>query len=688
MHAGPEAPDDRPTRVGVDVGGTFTDLILHDPRSGPRVVKVPTSPAAPEDGVLEAVARGLPPDALHGARAFVHGTTVGLNALLTRTGAVVGLITTDGFRDVLEIRRGDRADPYDLLWPVPAPLVPRRLRIGVRERVLADATVQLPLVDDDVRAALDVFRAERVSAVAICFINGYANPVNELRAAELLRAAGFDGPIALSHQVSGEYREYERTSTTAVDAFVQGVLGGYVSRLDDGLRAAGFGGDALMTCSGGGALTFGEVRARPFETIMSGPVAGVQAAAALGRTLGLRSVITADVGGTSFDTSLIDGGELPLRFAGEIDGMPIQAPWVDVRSIGAGGGSIAHVDAGGLLRVGPRSAGSAPGPACYGRGGTEPTVTDAMALLGMLGAGVLAGGLRLDVAAAESALEPISAQLGQSVEEVARGMLAITAAHMADAIREITVERGEDPREAAIMAFGGAGPLFGTLLADELDVGTVVVPPLAGNFSAWGLLGSDLVRSAARTRVTPLDADGLARVGEIAVELFDGLVAGGAEGVREVRLDMRYVGQEHTLTIELPAAAAGTGLGIALDALADRFGREYERTFGHTMAARVEVVTVRASMRLALADSDDALRAPEGGDATADGTAEAYSFRRGARVPFALHRRENLPAGAEVAGPAIVSEEITTIYLDDGFRLRVDDGGSLIVTGGLPHAAR
>jgi N-methylhydantoinase A len=385
------------TRIGVDMGGTFTDLIAYDDATGAvTLAKSPSTIDAPAAAVLESVSQTVGSDVLARAEYFLHGTTVALNALLQRSGARVGLLATAGFRDVLEIRRGSREEMLNLWWRPPAPLVPRRLRMPIRERTLADGRVLEPLDGDDVAGAVGAFEADDVDAVAVAFINSYSNPDNELAAADALRRHGYRGEISLSHQVSGEYREFERTSTTVIDAYVRGVASGYLGDLQDGLRTQGCSATLLIMRSGGGSMTFDEAAARPFETIISGPVAGVEGAAAVARELEISQVIAADVGGTSFDVSVIIDGRPQALNQGEVIGFPVQAPWVDVRSIGAGGGSIAEIDSGGLLRVGPRSAGSVPGPASYGRGGTEPTVTDAALVLGMLGAGSLAGGLSLD----------------------------------------------------------------------------------------------------------------------------------------------------------------------------------------------------------------------------------------------------------------------------------------------------
>jgi N-methylhydantoinase A len=672
------------TRLGVDVGGTFTDLIFYDEDTGTtRVAKAPTTPGAPERGILNAVAAGLEDGRLSAAKYFLHGTTVGLNALLERRGAIVGLLTTEGFRDVLEIRRGDRVEMYNLFWKQPEPLVPRRLRVPIKERLLASGSVHTPIDLDGVRAAADLFKEEGVTAVAIAFLHAYANGEHELAAAEALRAAGFEGEISLSHHVSGEYREYERTTTTVIDAFVRGRMANYLERLESALTEQGFDGASLVTRSGGGAMTFSEAADRPFETIMSGPVAGAEGASELAQAFGYEHVITADVGGTSFDTCLISNGRPTTLYEGEVVGLPVQTPWVDVRSIGAGGGSIAFVDEGGLLRVGPRSAGAEPGPACYGRGGTEPTVTDAAFLLGMLAEGHLAGGVNLDRQAAESAIAPLAEALGMEAEEVARGILTIANANMAGAIREITVEQGQDPRKAALMPFGGAGPLFLSLLANELSIGEIVLPPYAGNFSAWGLLGADLTQTIARTRVTALTEDGVAAANGVLTQLFEDVSRRAAhEGsVRETRLDMRYVGQEHTLTVDVKGDDGQ--IGQTPEELREQFRADYERTFGLRMDDPVEIVSLRATVRTPLPRRGEAPVAAStngaGKAATPVGTNRTFSFADGDWTEFDVLIREDLPVGASIEGPAILIEQTATSYIDRGFAGRVHESGTIIL---------
>jgi N-methylhydantoinase A len=672
------------TRIGVDVGGTFTDLIFYDDETGEiRVGKEPTTPSAPEQGVLAAVTAAIPEGRIGAAEYFLHGTTVGLNSLLTRTGAVVGLLATEGFRDILEVRRGDRDDPYDLFWKHPPPLVPRRLRVPVEERMYFDGGVRTPINLDDVRAAVPLFEQEGVTSVAIAFLHAYANPSHELAAADALREAGFQGEISLSHQVSGEYREYERTTTTVIDAYVRPRMAAYLAALERQLRSSGFNGSLLVTRSGGGAMTFPEAEARPFETILSGPVAGAEGAAELARNLDLGDVIAADVGGTSFDTCLITDGRPQVMYEGRIVGLPVQTPWVDVRSIGAGGGSLAYVDVGGLLRVGPGSAGADPGPACYGRGGSQPTVTDAAFVLGMLGDGVLASGIRLDLEAARAAMKPLAEQLGFEIEEVARGVMTIAAANMANAIREITVEQGQDPRRATLAPFGGAGPLFGTLLARELDIVKIVVPPYAGNFSAWGLLGADLTQSSARTRIMKVREGVVEEANAVLAELFAGLATranvaeGGVEVLREVAADMRYVGQEHTITTPLPSEQGVVSADLAQ--IRELFTREYSKTFGHEMDEEVEIVSLRGTLRTPLPRRAAEHAAVSDPDATESSERQAFSFTRGEWLPFRIVHRAGFEPGGRLSGPAIILEETATTYLDADFEARLDASGSLFV---------
>jgi N-methylhydantoinase A len=671
------------TRIGVDVGGTFTDLIAYDGATGRVMLAKSASTAdAREAAVIDCVSDGVPGEFIGRSDYFLHGTTVGLNALLTRSGARLGLLATSGFRDVLEIRRGSREEMLNLWWRPPPPLVPRELRIPIRERTRADGSIHLELTEEDVAAAVEVFAREGVEAVAVAFINSYCNPANEIAAAEAMRAHGFQGAVSLSHQVSREYREFERTSTTVIDAYVRGIAAGYLEGLGAGLRHLGCPANLMVMRSGGGAMSFDEASARPFETILSGPVAGVEAAATLARDLELGQVVAADVGGTSFDVSVVLDGRPQVMNEGEVIGLPVQAPWVDVRSIGAGGGSIAEIDAGGLLRVGPRSAGSAPGPACYGRGGTAPTVTDAAFALGMLGEGRLAGGLELDRGLADAALSQLTAAVDMDVERVAQGILRVASAHMADAIHEITVERGLDPRDGALMAFGGAGGLFATLLARESDIPTIVVPPFPGNFSAWGLLGADITQTAAQTVIAPLSDESTSHAERVLSELLAELKRrpGGGAGngaVPAAALDLRYAGQEYSLTLPVPYSE-GEGIRADSAGVASAFEEEYEKIFGHRMEEGIEIVAVRGTLRTSMPER---VRAPEpnGAEDNEGLTVRAFSFTGGHWADFSLLNRDALPLGSTLTGPALIAEETAMTFLDGGFRASVHPTGSLLI---------
>ena len=666
-------------RIGVDLGGTFTDLVSFDSTTGiAHATKVASTPADPGEAVLQAVRLGMTREQVMGADLFIHASTVGLNALLERKGATVGLLTTRGFRDVLELRRGDRDVMYDLLWTAPPPLVPRRLRCEVAERVLADGSVEKAIDLDDVEEALHVFRAEAVDSIAVVFLHSCINPVHELAAEHGLREHGFRGDISVSHRLSGERREYERSSTTVVDAYIRPRVYGYLRELKAGLADLGFSGACVATTSGGGALLFEEAEDRVYQTIMSGPAAGAVGAGDLCVQLGIPTAVSADVGGTSFDTCLITSGRPGLKYEATIAGMPLQTPWVDVRSIGAGGGSVAYLDVGGLLRVGPRSAGAEPGPVCYGKGGNEPTVTDAAAALGMLGDGQLAGGLALDLNAAERAISHLADALGLEADDAACGVLHIVTASMAEAIREVTVEVGVDPRDATLIVFGGAGPLLGGMLAAELEMAKIVVPALAGNFSARSLLVQDLAQTATRTVIRPLDAQGLSDANGVLSDLYGDLrqrlVTPSVDtAIRwEVALDIRYRGQAHSLTVTV-----GESLGIDPAVLQDMFAAAYERTFGHTMDGPAEIVAVRASAHRSLPLVEEKPRPPSGlPDLRAR---DAYSFCLGRRVPFAVVVREALALGATVAGPAIILEETATSYVDIGYIATVHPTGCMIV---------
>lgn len=664
-------------RIGVDIGGTFTDLIYQDENGVTTAVKVPTTPANPDQGCINAISQ-IPNIDISKVGYFLHATTVGLNALLERRGATVGILTTDGFRDTLEIGRGDRAEMYNIKWNPEKPLVPRKLRIGIRERILADGNIREELHTQDIKNALKIFKENKVNAIAVIYLHAYANPVHEVATLKILKEEGFEGEISLSHQVTGEYREYERTTTTVIDAFVSGRMGSYLTKIENKLKEIGFKGLSLITKSGGGAMTFSDANGSLSQTVMSGPVAGAEGAAELSRALGLGDLITADVGGTSFDTCIVRNGRPQLMYQGSIIGLPVQMPWVDIRSIGAGGGSIAYVDAGGLLKVGPQSAGAMPGPACYSRGGTLPTITDAAFILGMLGKGELASGLVLDKQKSMDAMQPLADSLAHSIEYVAQGILKIAVSSMANTIREITVENGIDPREMKLIAYGGAGPLFADLILDELQMKTFILPPFAGNFSAWGLLGTDILYAKSLTKKFILVEDFKTILNPILEELFVELKNRLQENIAvvfEVALDIRYKGQEHALTIVIKNENGQ--LFESLENIKQQFDKAYFEIYNTNLDTLLEIVTIRIALRKSL--SKRSLNSQHQTVKKELETLQAFSFYKNEFAEFRLLDKEELEVGISIQGPIILTETTTTTYIDVNSNLTFDNSGCVFV---------
>ena len=671
------------SRIGVDIGGTFTDFIVYD-ESGNKVIidKIPTTPQSPEKAVVEVIKRNLSQKELEKIDFFLHGTTVGLNSLLERKGSKVGLLCTKGFRDILEIRRGDRDEMYNLFWQPAPPLVPRFLRLEIEERLFANGNVHKKINTEQVKDACNKFIKEKVDSVAIAFINSYTNKDHEILASKILIESGFKGQISLSSMVSGEYREYERTTTTVIDAFVKTRMSNYLNSLKKNLNELGYKGTFLVTRSGSGSMTFDEAEDRPFETIMSGPVAGAEGAGELSRKLNNTNMVTADVGGTSFDTCLIINGRPQIQFEGKILGLPVQSPWVDVRSIGAGGGSIAYLDEGSLIRSGPQSAGAVPGPACYDKGGIQPTTTDAAFYLGMLGEGKLASGLQLNKSLAEKALNSVGSQIGMSAFDAAKGILKIGSANMADAIREITIEQGIDPRELKLLAFGGAGPLMSNLIANELDIKEIIVPPYSGNFSAWGLLGADLLQMNARTKILRLSDEAISECNDILKELFKELEQrqkidfSTSSQIKEIALDMRWMGQEHTITLKLEDEKDGN-ISMDTETLKNKFMEEYQKTFGSKLDTVIEIVSTRASLRVQLPRKSESGKIDEVGIEVSNNQIECYSFTENKKIQFDLVARSKIDS--KVSGPLIIIESTAITYVDINYDVNKDSNGNLIL---------
>ncbi|GAA5154871.1 MULTISPECIES: hydantoinase/oxoprolinase family protein [Amycolatopsis] len=665
------------SRLAIDVGGTFTDVVELLPATGElRFDKVATTPASPTTGVLDAF--GVASADVGEIAMFTHGTTLGLNALLTRTGARTAVVGTRGFRDVYLLGRTDRRTNYDITYRKPEALLERYDTFEVTERSLFDGSVHTPFDVEDARRVARVIAERGYESVAVAFLHAYANPEHELRMREVLAELAPGVAVTLSHELSREYREYERTSTAVLDAYVKPIVRQYLHDLEGELTGRGFTGRFLMTRSGGGAMTVGTAREQPVSLILSGPAGGVIGAAAFAGLIGEPNLITIDMGGTSLDASLILDGEPVLYQGAEFEGLPINTPSLYIHTIGAGGGSIAHLDEAGALQVGPQSAGAAPGPASYGRGGTQPTFTDAALAIGYLGTDAPLGGkLVLDRVLAEKALSSVAEPLGMSVPALARGIVRISSTKIMGAVRAITVEVGRDPKDFALLSFGGGGGLVAVDVAAELGIPTVVVPPGQGAFSAFGMLMADVQHDFARTLVAPLgelDAEQVeAAYAGMEAEARELLASEGFEATLSRSLDVRYAGQEHSVTVTF----------TSLSEVESEFARLHERQYGHTMTDPVEVTT----LRLRATGSVDKPTLPllpsrTSGSVAAESSRPVFVSEEQPAVPYALYTRENLLAGDEFDGPAVIAEHTATTVIHAGDRLRVGPHGELVITVG------
>lgn len=673
-------------RAGIDIGGTFTDAVLLDRASRLHVTKVRTTPADLSRGFHEALSALAGPSRAAPVQLayLVHGTTVAANALVQGRTARVGLLTTAGFRDVLEIGTQQRPSLYDLREPKPAPLVPRELRLEARERIGPRGEVVEPLERADVEAAAEAFARAGVEALAVSFLFSFANPDHEEEAERLLEQRLPGVPITRSSRVAPEIREYPRTATTALNAALLPLVGGYVEHLGASLAEAGLGVPLHLMQSNGGVAPAQAVARLPVALVASGPAAGIIGAARLGVLAGERDLLTFDMGGTTADVGLVADGEPQLRFRGEVAGHPVSLPQIDVLSVGAGGGSIARVDRFGSLLVGPESAGAEPGPAAYGQGGERATVTDAHIVLGTLDPERFLGGrMALDPEAARRAIgRDIARSLGLGVEEAAAAVVRIADAAMVRALRVVSIARGHDPRRSALVAFGGAGPMHAGAIAEELGMGRIVVPRYPGVTSALGLLLADVrydlrrtwVELTGRVRSRELRAR-FAELERQADELLAG--AGISAGARRIQrqLDLRYRGQAYELTVPLRAAEVD-GRGLA--AAERRFHAAHRRAYGHASpVAETEIVTLRVCAGGRLPEPTwQELEAPVTG--VRAGSRAVWSPGRG-RCRYALHEREALGPGARATGPCIVEQDDSTIVVPAGWTLTVGAAGSAVL---------
>jgi N-methylhydantoinase A len=666
-------------RVGVEVGGTFTDLVAVE---GGHVVvtKVPSTPRSPDIGAFSALtASGVD---LAGIEDLGHGSTVATNAVLERKGAAVAFVATAGFRDLLFMQRHDRRNIYDLFYAKPAPPVRRKDCFEVRERLRADGSVETPIDEAKVRADLiPALQAGGYRAVAICLLNAYANPEHEARLAALIVAALPDVLVTCSHRVAREFREFERASTTLLSAYVQPVIDGYLHRFENKLADAGFKGRFTVMQSNGGRLPAEAMRRSAITALYSGPAAGVVGATRQAARSGFKDLITFDMGGTSTDVCLVQNGHPSLAAESEIDGLPIRTPVLDIVSVGAGGGSIAWVDDGGMLRVGPQSAGADPGPACYGRGGREPTITDAHVVVGTIRpAAFLGGRMKLDADAARRVFEPLAKRFGLGIEQAAASALQLADANIVRAIQLVSTERGRDPRDYALVPFGGAGPLHAARIAEELGIATIVVPPNAGVISAYGLVASDYTKFDAVTRKMKLDEAAAREAGKIFARMRASLATQFAdmklpgELSYTHTLDMRFVGQAFEVGVEIPADRLESLNAAYLAAL---FADVHHRTFMHgaVLDRPIEIVTLRVGATLPIGAPprlDREIRArrqPE----------EARIFQAEAWIDCARYTAEALGSDQRIDGPAVIEGHTATTLVSAGWTATLDAADNLIL---------
>ncbi|MFZ4530197.1 MAG: hydantoinase/oxoprolinase family protein [Alsobacter sp.] len=675
--------------VGVDVGGTFTDLFWFDATTRRfATAKVPSNRGDEAVGFLAGLERFGPVSDLG---SIVHGTTVGTNALLERKGARIGVITTPGFRDVLEMRRRDRRHTWGL-WGDFTPIADRDMRVEVAERTLADGTIRTAVDPTEVQAAARALLAKGAQALAIVFINAFANPANERAASAAARAVWPNAHVAASAEILPEIREFERASTTALNAYLQPVVGSYLEKLEAALAGADFPGTFHIVQSNGGVMSTATARRLPVRTALSGPAAGVIAAAAIAKAAGFENVITGDLGGTSFDVSLIAGGRSTLAAQTTVDfGLVIRTPMIEISTIGAGGGSIAQVDAGGLLQVGPESAGSRPGPVCYGQGNTRPTLTDANVVLGRINAERPIGGAlaRLDVEAAKAALlEHVGRPLGLDAMAAAEAVVRIANARMAGAIRLVSIERGHDPGRFAIMPFGGGGALHAGALIGEVGLSGALVPRFPGITSALGCVIADLRHDQVLTVNLMLDGlDAAALDGRMLAAGREARAVVDAAGIAVERtevlyeLDMHYVGQTHTVSVPLPVQLGPEGTGIDETIIREAFETAYRGQFSRLLPGiPMRIVSLRTAAVGRRPAFDLAALAPAAGGSLAaarQGTRPVWFH--GGWHETAVWSRLDLPVGAVIEGPAILEQPDATTVVDPGLAATVDPLGNLVI---------
>jgi N-methylhydantoinase A len=678
-------------RIGTDIGGTFTDIVVMDDATGEaRHVKVLTSAKRPAEAVVRTL-EDIGVD-LTQTKIFSHGTTIAINAIIQQNGARTGVVMTRGFRDTLELRRGARTHILDPLMDKPTIFSPRRWRTEVNERILADGTVEVALDREEFASAVADLVADGVEAIAVCFLHSYAHPEHELIAQEVLQDRFPDLSYTLSSDVVPEIKEFERTSTAVLNAYCQPVVEEYLASLESQLQGGGLTSDVLLMQSNGGLVTAKEAARNQITILESGPASGAIAAARLGGRIGLDNLITFDMGGTTAKSAVVEGGEPLMTVEYELfeeqgkpgSGWPIRVPMVDIVEIGAGGGSIAWLDESGRLQVGPRSAGSEPGPVCYGRGGTEPTITDAHAILGNLHS-LLGGEFPLDIDAARAAMaRHVADPLGLSIEEAAVGVLRISNAKVADLIREVTVARGRDPRAFGLICYGGAGPLEAAPVLRELDMPLAIIPPTPGTFSAFGLLDADVVSYTARTFLEPIGEVEPERILTTCMEMEKQLIetmdrqGQPREAVSIIhQAELRYRGQFHQIAVDILDPSSTEGL---TDQLARSFNVEHLRLYTYVSEGEgLELVNLRARAT-ALVPRPEAQHPARGARVNAPSGARAIRFTEEPEaIECHVYDRTLLGAGEVIEGPAVIEEYTSATTVPPGFTAEIDDAANIVL---------
>lgn len=678
----------RRLRFAIDNGGTFTDMVVLDEGTGEFwLEKAHTTPQNTLIGLLDVIDKAKL-DLAHVSRFFVHGSTTAVNALLQRKGVKTAYITTKGFRDVPEIMRYNRPEIYNPKYHKPPQIVPRDLRFEVTERMNARGEVLVDLDLEQVRQVARAIKEREVASVAVCLLHSYINPAHEQAVRKILEQECPGLEITISNDVVREHREFERSMTTILNAYLAPVVEVWIDKLESTLRERGFAGEVVLTRSDGGGMTCEGVKKAPINTLLSGPAGGVIGGMFIANNFGHPNLITMDVGGTSYDVCLIKGGRVRTEQETKIGGYACQIPNIDIRSIGAGGGSIAWIDEAGALRVGPQSAGASPGPMCYGKGGTEPTVTDALLCNGYLDPDNFLGGQMQAKSslAREGIASRVCKPLHMDLHAGSSGILRIALSHMAEATKEIAAEHGDDPREFGLLCFGGGGPLFGSFLLDELEMAAAIIPVAPSTFSAWGMLMVDVRHDYAASVMRKLDAVSMESLRDkFSVLVAEGMDTMAREGIpaqaRKIlrSLDMRYAGQEHTVSVPLDFAI-DTGSKAKLY---EEFTRVYSEVYGYNLApAPAEVVTARIA---AIGEIPKArLKEIGQGNAQAgqalEGSRDVFDYVKGEWLRHDLYDRAKLLAGNQVLGPALIEEPTTVTVVRQGHRCEVDRLGNLVIT--------